>query len=132
MKLLLSSPGRVELESRAGSTIRVIAVYVRSGGRKDARDTRGTVLIRDVCDAETGALLTDHLWFNRGSIWRNAELIPGDVIVFEARPIEYRTGYWGPNRVRKVLEPARRDFRLTPPEGLRVIARAQFGRPEAA
>lgn len=132
MKLMVLAPSRQPLEAMAGGKIRVTAVYVRAGDRHDTGVHHSTVLVRDVRDAESGALLADHLWFNRGEIWRHAGLVPGDVISFRARPIEYRTGYWGPNRVRQVLEPARRDYRLTPPEGLCVLCRARDERGEAA
>ncbi len=68
-----------------------------------------TVLVRNVRDAESGELLADHLWFNRGNIWRHIGPRPGDRVQFIARAVEYRTGYWGPNRlVRADNPPARR------------------------
>ncbi len=76
--------------------------------------------------------MTDHLWFNRGGIWQRAALLPGDLVTFEARSIEYRTGYWGPDRIRQLDEPPRRDYRLTPPTGLHVVRRARCVREEAA
>ncbi len=109
----------------AGATIRVTAVYVRAGNRRDSGLLDTTVLVREVRDAETGTLLADHLWFNRGKVWRTLGLEGGDVVSFQARPIEYRTGYWGASRVRQLLEPARREYRLTPPEHLAVIARTR-------
>lgn len=131
MKLMVLAPNRKPLEAKAGGRIRVTDVYVRAGDRRDTGAHHGTVLVRDVRDAESGALLADHLWFNRGEVWRHAGLVAGDVISFQARPIEYRTGYRGPNRVRQALEPARRDYRLTPPEGLVVVARIR-GKPGRA
>ena len=132
MKLRIIGPSRQPLEARAGSRVNVTAIYARVGARYVTGRGTETVLIRDVRDADTGVLLADHLWFNRGRIWRNIGLIPGDAIVFSARPIEYRTGYWGPNEVRQIEAPARREYRLTPPEGLRVISREQCERGEAA
>ena len=132
MKLVVLAPSRKPLEAKAGGHVRVTAVYVRAGARRDTGSPHSSVLVRDVRDAETAALLTDHLWFNRGKVWRQAGLVRGDVVSFQARPIEYRTGYWGPGKIRQVLEPARREYCLTPPEGLIVIARAQRDHGEAA
>jgi hypothetical protein len=132
MTITVLGPGRTELEARAGGTIRVTAVFERVGARDRLCHPRQTVLVRDVRDAETGELLADHLWFNRGKVWKKVGLVEGDVVCFRARPIEYRTGYWGPNKVRQVDEPARRDYKLTPPEGLQVIERQRVEHAEAA
>ena len=132
MKLEVTGPGRVALQARFGERVRVTAVYVRCGTRTVRGRSHATVLLRDVRDAETGALLADHLWFNRGKLWRRAALAPGDVVTFCARPIEYRTGYWGPNKVLQIEHPPRRDYRLTPPEGLQVYARVRANRGAAA
>ena len=93
------------------------------GIRQAAGRSYPTVLIRDVRDADSGAVLANHLWFNRGRIWKKTRLTPGDTVEFEARAIEYRTGYWGPDPIRRLDEPPRADFKLTPPSGLRVILR---------
>lgn len=122
MQMRVSSPTRVALEAKAGAHIQVIATFLRVGARRSSGAPDRTVLVRDVRDATTGELLSDHLWFNRGQTRWKANLRAGDVITFVARSIEYRSGYWGPNRVRQIETPARRDFRLTPPEGLVLVA----------
>ena len=132
MTLSVLGPSRATLESCVGRRIRVTAVFVAVGKRKALTDPRLTVLVRDVRDADSGEALTDHLWFNRGSVWKAANLTPGDLICFNARSIEYRTGYWGPSKIRQIDAPARRDYRLTPPEGLQVIGRAWRDCGEAA
>ena len=126
------SPSRGVLAARAGKTVRVVGVFARLGIRRVGSKEYPTVLVTDVFDQDTGIALTDHLWFNEGRAWRRARLIPGDIIAFTARVIEYRTGYWGPNRVRQYLEPARSDFRLTPPSDLAVVWRARSRRREVA
>ena len=132
MRLQVLGPSRLPLGARVGETVQAVAVYARQGGRSVGCRIHPTVLVREVRDAITGILLTDHLWFNRGSVWQKAGLRPGDVIAFTARVIEYHTGYWGPNRVRQALEPARCDYRLTPPVKLRLVARTAAGHGEAA
>jgi hypothetical protein len=132
MRIKVLAPNRAELEAFAGRKVEVEAVYVRTGIRTLNGRSFDTVLLRDVRSTQSGAVLADHLWFNRGRIWRRAGLRSGDVVRFEARSIEYRTGHWGPDRLRRMEEPPRRDFKLTPPESLQVIRRAGCGRGEAA
>ena len=121
MGFTVLAPSRQVMGSRLGQAITVTAIYSRTGTRRNGSRDYPTVLIRNVRDAVTGELLTDHLWFNRGAVWRKAQLVEGDVVRFEARVIEYHTGYWGPNRVRQALEPARCDYRLTPPTTITVV-----------
>lgn len=125
MPISIAGPSRTNLEARVGCKIRVTAVFVTLSKRKADLDHRETVLLRDIRDAETGFELTDHLWFNRGRLWKALALAPGDIVCFVARPIEYRTGYWGTNKLRQLDAPARRDYRLTPPEEMQVIRRAR-------
>lgn len=132
MKLKVIGPSRLPLEARAGARVHVTAIYSRVGAREAMGRGQETVLVRNVQDAETGLLLADHIWFNRGKVWRNIGLVPGDSVDFCARPIEYRTGYWGPNEVRQIDAPARREYRLTPPEGLRILSRERSERGMAA
>jgi hypothetical protein len=124
MGLRVLAPTRNALGARIGQTLHVVAVFARTGTRRSGSHIYPTILLRDVRDAGSGERLADHLWFNQGSVWRKAALIPGDVVSFEARVIEYHTGYWGPNSVRRALEPARCDFRLTPPFRLTVVRRS--------
>lgn len=131
MGFTIAAPTRGCLAQQVGQTLRVRAVYARTGTRKVGHRSYPTVLLVDVRDVETGALLTDHLWFNRGGLWQRVSPVQGDVVTFEARVIEYRTGYWGPNRVRQILEPARSDYRLTPPTSLS-LSRLQSNGGEAA
>jgi hypothetical protein len=132
MRLKVLCPRRVRLGVKVGQRITVLATYLRMGSRHVGRREFLTVLLGDVRDADTGNLLADHVWFNRGNIWRQAGLRPGDVVRFQTRPIEYRTGYWGPNLVRQLESPARFEYRLTTPEGLEIVRPERCGRGEAA
>lgn len=132
MRLVLVAPSRDPLRIRVGQTIRVTATYARMGTRQARNSDYPTVLVREVREAESGALLTDHLWFNGGRIWQRAALVPGHVVRFAARVIEYRTGYWGPNRLRQLESPPRRDFKLTPPTQVEVVGRVDCEFGEAA
>lgn len=131
MKIMVLAPSRVRLEASVGQTLTVVAIYSGMGTRRVGRREFRTVLIRDVREASTGALLTDHLWFNRGNIWRKARLLPGDVVEFEARSIEYRPGHWGPDLVRRLENPPRVDYKLTAPSKVRLISRETGNRTAA-
>lgn len=124
MQTITLAPSRQVLEANAGRKLLVVAVYAAMGTKKVGNRAFHTVLLRWVREASTGTLLADHLWFNRGNAWRKAGLVHGDVIAFEARPIEYRTGYWGPDPIRRLDAPPRRDYRLTPPTEVRIVRRA--------
>ena len=124
-------PQRRALEARAGQTLRVTAEFVRKGARTAGRHTYSTVLVRDVREVPSGVLLADHLWFTCGNTWAKAALVPGDLVTFKARPIEYRTGYWGSNAVRRRYDVPRVDFRLTPPKDLDVLTPANAHGGEA-
>ena len=123
MKIMVLAPSRVRLEASVGQKLTVVAIYWGMGTRRVGRREFRTVLIREVREASTGALLTDHLWFNRGNTWRKAGLLPGDMIEFEARSIEYRPGHWGPDLISRLENPPRVDYKLTPPTGIRKLGR---------
>ena len=130
-------PQRSSLRKREGQTFQVTAVFAREGERTTNGRTYPTILIEDVRDALSGELVADHLWFNAGEIWRRARLRSGDIVQFVARSIEYRTGYWGPSKLIRQYDPPRVDYKLTPPQGLKVIAknrrqvRPKRSRPDA-
>src|SRR5213592_2948954 len=110
------------LKRALGQHITVVGIYARTGIRRSRRRVYTTVLIRHVCDAKTGAPLAEQLWFNRGNSWRQVRLEPGDRVRFQARVIEYRRGYWGPDPIRRTYDPPRLDYCLTPPHGLTVVS----------
>jgi hypothetical protein len=52
-----------------------------------------TILLKNVIDVETNALLTDHIWFSFTKGFQEAGIQPGDYIQFEARVKKYSKGY---------------------------------------
>jgi hypothetical protein len=112
MGFTIAPATRTHLQVRVGQTVQVVAVFDRRGENRAKGQESGTVLVRDVRDVRTGELLADHLWFNNGSTWKKAALKRGDVVVFEARVIEYRVGHWGQDTIEQVLNPPRIDYRL--------------------
>lgn len=102
---------RKALGARNGERFRVTATVERFGHKNGWNADVRTVLLKDVRDANTDVVLTDHLWFTAG-IWAN-ELREGDRIVFTARATRYEKGYFG--RREDVYVPPSVDWRLERP-----------------
>lgn len=85
---------RTKLKPRDQERFRVTACVDRRGtcsgwnGRVEL-----TILLKDIRDADTGKLLTDHMWFKRG-VW-SMSIHPGDKIAFDARVTTYVKGHRG-------------------------------------
>jgi hypothetical protein len=116
---------RTELRKRDGDRFRCRAVVERFGTKPAFRGPPiSTILLREVVDADTGARLTDHLWFTAGK-W-SACLAIGDEFEFEARVGDYVKGYQGRRDVYDA--PVSRDWKLQRPTKVRVL----HGASEAA
>jgi hypothetical protein len=124
MRIRALGPYRTALAERTGREIIVEGVFARTGTKRKGTRIHHIVLLVQLREAEGGAFLADHVWFNRGSLWRQYQLKSGDVVRFSSRPTEYRTGYWGPSRLFQLEDPPRREYRLTPPTNLQVVRRA--------
>jgi len=114
---------RKVLGERRGERFEVTATVERFGHRNGYRGPEETVLLRDVRDATTGELLTDHLWFTVGK-WA-ADLQPGGRIRFTARATPYEKGYFGRREDVALDRPAQRDWRLARPTQVQRIPEAQ-------
>jgi hypothetical protein len=106
---------RPELDKLKGQRLRFRGTFVRYG-HKDA--FRGlpltTILLSNVCLAETGECVTDHLWFTETKgIKALGFLNQNDCLEFDARVTMYSKGYHGPWE--DVYKPAYKDWRLSRP-----------------
>jgi hypothetical protein len=83
--------GRVALGKREGERLRFSAKASRFGSRvgHDGRTVR-TIMLSEVHEAGSDAVLTEHLWLDRGK-W-SAELKIGDRFEFDARVANYIKG----------------------------------------
>ena len=78
-----------------------------------------TILLANIADANTGELLTDHIWIDEG-IWGKA--IPtGAHIAFNARVGQYRKGYRGNRADAYDAPPPSVDWHLTRPTNIRLL-----------
>lgn len=114
---------RKELKLRAGQRFRCRATVDRFGTKRGWNGHVPTVLLKNVRDARTGALLTDHLWFATGR-W-SANLRFGDEFEFDARVSDYVKGYQGRREVPEA--PVTRDWRLERPTKVEVIRANKTG-----
>lgn len=113
---------RDKLKDRLGQRFRVTAVFERWGQKKGYRGRRlRTLLLRDVRLAETGEVLTDHLWFTSGATWECLGLERGDKVAFDARVTWYEKGYVGARAERKGEAWSDIDYRLERPTKAEVI-----------
>lgn len=110
---------RKELAKRDGLRKKFTATFSRTGKKTNFKGySEDTLLLTDVKDAETGEVISDHVWFTYSRTFEAANLKTGMRISFEARVKEYVKGYvskaLGVNRRRK-------DFKLSHPTRIAVI-----------
>ena len=111
---------RQELQKRDGTRFRCRAVVDRFGTKAAFRGSPvPTILLRDVVDADTGTLLTDHLWFTTGK-WSTG-LAAGYIFEFEAPAADYIKGYQGRRGVYNA--PVSRDWKLQRPTKVTILPR---------
>ncbi len=88
-------------------------VFVRFGKKTGWKGrSEDTLMLRNICDAETLEPVTDHLWFNVTKEFDELALMTGDKIEFNARSKKYTKGY-----VNKLVAVDHRksDFKLSHP-----------------
>ena len=109
---------RSGLRGDLGQRKRFKAIFVRIGKKSGFKGrSEETMLLKNVTDAETGKLLTDHVWLNLTESFLAAGIQEGMTIEFEARVKEYTKGYV--NR-RYDVDQQKKDLRLSHPTKFRV------------
>ena len=97
---------REQLAVRDQERFRIVAKVEKYSYRPGWRFREPTILLTDVRDANTGKLLTDHLWFKSG-LWSRGCRV-GDTISFDARVSSYKKNKgrkkdWNMQRPTKVI-----------------------------
>lgn len=110
---------RRELASQEGQRKKFKAIFTRLGKKTSYQGyPEETILLNNVADAETGKIVTSHLWFTYTKGFQEARITPGDTIEFEARVKEYRKGYvnkqYGINN-------SKQDYKLSHPTKIKVV-----------
>ena len=85
---------REELEQLEEMRATFTGTFVRTGVKNSCGYLKDTLLLADLKD-EAGKNVTDHLWFNLTKGFAALNLVPGDIVRFDARVKEYVKGYLG-------------------------------------
>jgi hypothetical protein len=120
---------RQGLQSMNGQRKRFSAMFVRYGVASGWRgSTYKTVLVSCVTDLETGAMVTDHLWFKQTKGFASLGVLSEGVIVeFDARVSRYTKGYRGRRFEVAIEKPVSVDYRLSYPTRITLIERLADG-----
>jgi hypothetical protein len=85
---------RKSLAKEEGERKKFRAKFVRIGKKINYKGhSEETILLKNICDASSGKLLTDHVWFSYTQGFQKVQLKEGCVIEFEARVKKYSKGY---------------------------------------
>jgi hypothetical protein len=94
-------------------------IFERIGKKKNFKGySEDTILLKDIVDTDTNALVADHIWFNYSKAFEKISLTKGTQIEFEARIKEYEKGYV--NRLLKINNKTK-DFKLSHPTKMKVV-----------
>lgn len=110
---------RKALASGEGERKKFRAVFSRFGKKVNYKGySEMTVLLTQVAESETGAVVADHVWFGYTAGFEKVKLEEGVAVEFEARIKEYTKGYvnkkYGINN-------RKRDFKLSHPTKIKIL-----------
>jgi hypothetical protein len=110
---------RKQLASVEGSRKKFTATFSRFGRKTNYHGyVDRTVLLTNIIDVETNAVVTDHVWFNYTKAFEELTLEHGVKVAFDARVKIYKKGYV--NRKYKI-DHGTVDFKLSHPTKLRLL-----------
>lgn len=115
---------RIELAKRNGDRDEYTGTFVRTGLKRGHVKPIPTVLIKDIRDRTTGALMADHLWFKLTKGFQALNLQANDIVSFRGRAQIYMKGYKG-NRDDVEGNPIKLDFMLARPTKIQKIGRCE-------
>jgi len=94
-------------------------IVVREGIKRGYKSDLPTLLLTDVKLLGDDEVLTDHLWFNLTTGFKNAWLQEGNVVQFDARVEVYQKGYQG--RREDVYKKLEIDYKLSRPSKVKKL-----------
>jgi hypothetical protein len=113
---------RSELARYFGKRRKFRGVFRREGTKAGFEGrVQKTMLLVNVKDVETGATVTDHLWFNATKGFGSLGLKRGDEVEFEARVDDYMKGYVNESQD---IDNTELDYRLVFPSKLKKANRS--------
>lgn len=85
---------RKKLAEQAGVRKRFKATFARLGKKRNYNGySEDTILLQNVCEANTLRTVADHVWFSYSKAFEKINLTEGVVLEFDARIQEYSKGY---------------------------------------
>lgn len=94
--------------------------FARYGIKDGYKCPLKTVLLVDVKD-ENKKIITTHLWFNLTKSFKNLEMQPGDLVMFNGRVKPYMKGYRGKRT--DVFAPIEMDYQIEYPTKPKIVER---------
>lgn len=110
---------RKKLATQAGERKRFRATFKRTGKKTSYNGySEDTILLNDVCEADTFTPVADHVWFSYTKGFEKIDLTENCILEFDARVKTYKKGY-----VNKSLGFITRttDYKLSHPTKIRKI-----------
>lgn len=102
-----------------GQRKKFLATFSRTGKKINYQGySEDTILLKNIVDAETGKVITDHLWFSYTRGFEEAHLKEGCQIEFEARVKKYEKGY---ANKQLGLNLRQHDYKLSHPTKIKVV-----------
>ena len=113
---------RTELKKINGDRRTFTGTFVRLGTKSSYGYVKQTLLLADVKDS-SGNVVTDHLWFNLTKGFESLNLVPGDIVQFDARVKPYMKGYrgWRDEDDDYEYKPVSVDYKLSNPSKVKRI-----------
>ena len=110
---------RKELQKQEGQRKKFHAVFVKVGSKRNYHGySEETILLKNIRDAESQKIITDHVWFSYTKTFQSILLREGVHLEFEARIKEYKKGYVNS---RYKIDNRIKDYKLSHPTKIRLV-----------
>ena len=110
---------RKELAKEEGERKRFKAVFIRIGRKTNYKGySEETILLKNITEADTGKVMTDHVWFSYTKGFQDASLSEGCTVEFEARIKQYTKGYVNK---RYGIDSKSLDYKLSHPTKIKLV-----------
>lgn len=109
---------RQGLKKDAGDRKKFTGIFVRTGRKAGLTGySEETILLKNITDAETGLVVTDHIWFNFTKGFEAAGIKEGMTLSFEARIKKYTKGYINK---KYNIDQQKTDYKLSHPTKIKI------------
>jgi hypothetical protein len=110
---------RNELKKQEGQRKKFRATVVKYGKKINYQGfSEETILLKDITDLETQAIVADHVWFTYSKNFQKANIKEGAKVEFEARVKQYVKGYVN---ARYKINKQTTDYKLSHPTKIELV-----------